>query len=67
MFSGTTTEFGRPERSSIIVVCKPVVYYFSRWGRVWITLVKLLLSLNGIFALKSNALSTLEIHVFPLF
>ena len=37
-------------------------------SRVWITLIKPLLCLNSIFfPSESNALSTLEIQVFPLF
>ena len=60
---------------SIICVCTttfkiriPPLNHCFRWNRVWITLIKPLLCLNSIFfPPESNALSTHEIQIFPLF
>ena len=35
-------------------ISKPFLYHLSRWSRVWITLVKPLLCLNGIFSIKKQ-------------
>ena len=60
---------------SIICVCMtafkvsiPPLNCCFRWSRVWITLTKPLLWLNSIFPpSESNALSTDDIQIFPLF
>ena len=71
---GTTAEFERPWTFSIICVCAttftvsiPPLNRCFRRSRVRITLIKPLLCLTEFFPSESNALSTQENQIFPLF